>query len=69
MYAEFQFNLPSFGPAHAMILVLITYAQRPSVNAHANVYIRARDLNFRLSFHLQLYFMYAKCEGFGDSML
>ena len=66
MFAEFKFNLPLFGQAHAMILVLITYVQRSSVNAHAeNVYIRARDLNFRLSY----IYSYILCMRNGKALM
>ena len=41
------------------MLVLITSAQKPPINAHADVTNRARVLNFSLRLHLHAYFV---CE-------
>ena len=52
----------SKGPIHE-ISVLIVYAQKPHLNAHAEVSSGARGLNFVLSLHLHPYFVYASGEG------
>ena len=52
----------SKGPIHE-ILALIAYAQKPHLNAHAEVSSGARGLNFDLSLHLYPYFAYASGEG------
>ena len=49
------------------ILIHITCAQRPSLNAHADVTSGARDLTFGLSLHLPSCFVYASTEGAGES--
>ena len=40
------------------ILVRITYAQTPQINAHAGLFSEASSLNFGLSLHLHPYFVY-----------
>ena len=35
------------------------------LNAHANIFNWARDINYGLRFHLHLYFVYASSRGFG----
>ena len=55
------------GPAHK-ILVLITYAQMPLINSHADISRRANGrLNFSLSLYLHPYFVYESSEGSGES--
>ena len=49
------------------ILVLIAYAQRPPLNAHAGVSSGSRGLTVGVSLHLHPYFMYASSEGSGQS--
>ena len=49
-------------------LVVITYAQRPLINAHADVSSRARNLNLSLSLHLHPYFEYASSQGSDEHM-
>ena len=39
-----------------------------SLNSHADVYSLARGLKFGLSVHLHHYFVYASCEGSGQSV-
>ena len=51
-----------------MILVLIAYAQKPSLNAHADISSGARGLNFGLSLHLLTNFVYSSSEGSGESV-
>ena len=50
-----------------MIVVLIVYAQKPLINDHDDVSSDARSLQFGLSLHLHLYFLYASSEGSGES--
>ena len=47
--------------------MIITYAQKPVVIVHADVFSKARGLNFSLSFHLHSYFVYASREGSNKS--
>ena len=44
------------------ILILIAYAQKPSLHAHAAASIRTRFLKFGLSLHPYPYFIYAGHE-------
>ena len=50
-----------------MILVLITYAQKPPLNTHADVIIGVKFLNSGSSLHLHPYYAYANNEGSGES--
>ena len=47
-------------------MVFIAYDQMPLINAHADVYSKARGLNFGLSLYLHPCFMYTSCEGSGE---
>ena len=47
------------------ILVLITYTQKPPLNAHADILLKAGGLNFGRRLHLHPYFVYAVSEGSG----
>ena len=49
------------------ILVRIAFAQMFLIVVHADVSSEARELNFDLSFHLHIYFLYASSEGFCES--
>ena len=49
------------------ILVLVTYAQMPLLNVHADVYSGATGLIFGLSFHLYTYFVCVSSEGSDES--
>ena len=48
-------------------LVLIAYAQMSLSNTHAGVSSEASSLSFDLSLYLHPYFVYASCEGYGES--
>ena len=48
-------------------LVLIAYAKKPPINAHANVSSWARALTFGLSFPLGPNIVYARSEGSGET--
>ena len=48
-------------------LVLIAFAQKPPLNAHADLHTVARGLNFGLTLHLHQNFVYASSEGSGES--
>ena len=50
--------------AHAVPLINAHFM--PLLNAHAVISSKARCLNFRLSFHLHLFFAYAGSEGSGS---
>ena len=60
--------LPPYGSVHE-ILVLIIYAQKPPINAHACASIEARSQNFDMSRHLSLYIVYACSEVSGLDMI
>ena len=47
-------NSYTYGPAH-QVLVLISYVQMLLINAHTDVSIEARGLNFGLSLHVHPY--------------
>ena len=49
-----------------MILVLIAHAQKPPLNAHADVYSEDRALKFGLNPHLYQLFVYVSTEGLGE---
>ena len=49
-------------------MVIIAYAQKPTINAHNDVFSsRARGLNISLRLHLYPYSMFASSEGSGES--
>ena len=41
-------------------------SQKPPINAHVDIFRRARGLNFGLSLHLHPYFVYAVSEDCGE---
>ena len=45
----------------------IAYAQKPPLDAHADIFSRTRGLNFGLSLHLHSNFVYASKEGSSES--
>ena len=58
--------VPTYGSVHN-IFVLITYTQTPLIKAHAAITRGGNDLNFYLSLHFNPYFVYASCNGSGES--
>ena len=46
---------------------IISYGQRPLMNAIADVLSKSRDLKFGLSFHLHPYIVHPRSEGYGKS--
>ena len=57
-----------YGPAYE-ILVLITHAQKPPINTHADISRGAKGLNFGLNLHLHPFFVYVGSNGFCESVL
>ena len=53
-------------PVHD-ILVLIAYAQEPTLNARAGVYGGARNMTFGMSHYLYPYFVYTSTEYISES--
>ena len=47
---------------------IIAYAQMSLINANADVFVKARDLNFCFSLHLHPCFVYASSEDSGESV-
>ena len=56
-----------YGPENG-IFVLIAYAQKPLLDANADVSSDARCLKFGPSLHLQPCFLYLSSEGSGESV-
>ena len=66
MFIKFCINFTIWTDTNK-ILVFNTCAQKPHLNAHADITSGARDLNFDLSLHLHPYFVYASSKGSGES--
>ena len=56
-YCDHAFNI--IGPAHDILYLSHMRKLMPLIKAHADVSIKARDLNIGLSLHLHTYFVYA----------
>ena len=56
-----------YGPSHETS-VLIAYAQKPTLNTHADIFSEACGLKFGLSLHLYPYIVYANIKGTGQSV-
>ena len=50
-------------------MVLMSYVQKPPVNAHADMSNMANGLIFGLSLHLHPYFVHMSSEGSGNTCL
>ena len=50
------------------IFIPIAYAQELSLNMHNDVSSMNKGRNFCMSLHLHLYFVFASCEGSGESV-
>ena len=59
-------HLAIYGPVQE-ILVLIAYVEMSLTNAYADIFSKARDLNFSQSLHLHLHFVHVSSGGTCES--
>ena len=62
MYLKHRSHYITFG-------TYIAYAQTSPLNAHIDVFIRARGLKFDSGLHLYQYFLYASSEAYAQTRL
>ena len=55
-----------YGPGYE-ILVNITYAQKPQINAYVDISVGSKGLDLGLRFHLYPYFVFASSDGSEES--